>query len=424
MTTNTLLTTSLILNEAQRILHNNLVFAKGVNREYSSQFNKTGAKIGATVNVRNPNQYYVRTGATLTAQNTVESTVPVTVNRQWGVDISFTSSELALSLDDFSKRILAPALAKVASRIDLEGLQLSNNIYNCVGTPGITPGTSGGSATGLAQYNAPICFLNAGMMLDNSACPRDENRRVVMNPAAHAQSVSGLSGLFNSQDLLGEQYRKGVLGSALGFEFAMDQNINTLTSPALTNGTTSAVLVNNTNTIAITGGGVSLTVPAGAVFTVAGVYSVNPENQQSTGLLQQFVNTSAVALDAVGGAGTLTVSPTPILSGATVANGTVTTATGDFSATNGAAVTWVTNVSGSGVTSPQNMAYHSDAFTLATVDLPVPEGVDFAGRIEHDGISMRIVRAYDINNDAYPCRIDVLGGWAVLRPQLACRILG
>lgn len=423
MTTNTLLTSSIILNEAQRILHNNLVFAKGADRQYSDEFNKSGAKAGATINVRNPNQYYVRMGATLAAQNTVETTVPVTVSSQWGVDINFTSAELALSLDDFSKRILAPAMAKVASRIDSDGLGLFSKVYNCVGTPGITPGTSGGSATGLAQYNAPICFLNAGMLLDNSACPRDDARRVVMNAAAHAQSVSGLSGLFNDSGAVGEQYRRGVLGSALGFEFALDQNVNSLTSPALTNGTTSGVLVNNTNTIGITGGGVSLTVPAGAVFTVAGVYSVNPENQQSTGILQQFVNTTAVALSATG-VGTLTVSPTPILTGATVANGTVTTATGDFSATSGAAVTWVTNVSGSGVTSPQSLAYHPNAFTLATVDMEVPNGVDFAERAVYDGISMKIVRAYDINNDAYPCRIDVLGGWAVLRPQLACRILG
>jgi hypothetical protein len=72
----------------------------------------------------------------------------------------------------------------------------------------------------------------------------------------------------------------------------------------------------------------------------------------------------------------------------------------------------------------QNLAYHADAFTLGTADLEIPQGVDFAARESYDGISMRIVRAYDVSSDNFICRIDVLGGWATLRPELACRILG
>lgn len=426
---NTLLTPSMITREALRVLHNNLVFVKGVNRQYSNEFAQSGAKIGSTVNIRKPNRYYVRTGQQMDVQQTNETYVPLSINRQWGVDISFSSFDLTLSLDDFSKRILTPAMARLASQIDMDGLAMAitgqytdgtatqgaGPVYNCVGTAGSTPGTVTGS--GIFQAGAPIIFLNAGMMMDNFATPRDENRRVVMNPAAHANSVAGLSGLFNDQSALSEQYRKGVMGNALGFEFAMDQNIQNLVTTSVTrvNGTQNGQMVAG-NTIKITGCGVSAVINAGEVFTVAGCYSVNPENQQSTGQLQQFVVTQSVTLDG-SGAGTVSVSPTIKLAGTGVADGTVS------ALPNNGTVTWQTGLTAS-TSYPQNLAYHQDAFTLATVDLEVPRGVDFAARETYDGISMRIVRAFDVTNDMFPCRIDILGGWATLRPEMACRILG
>jgi hypothetical protein len=73
---------------------------------------------------------------------------------------------------------------------------------------------------------------------------------------------------------------------------------------------------------------------------------------------------------------------------------------------------------------PQNLIFHENAITLATADLLMPQGVDMASRQVHNGISMRIVRQYDINNDRMPCRIDVLYGIKVLRPELAVRLWG
>lgn len=416
MSSNTLLTPVQITRKSLAILHNNLVFTRGVNRQYSQEFGKVGAKIGSTVNVRKPNRYYVRTGQAAAPQATSETYVPVSLNRQWGVDVAFSSAELTLSLDDFAERILTPAMARIASQIDYEGLSQYKNIYNVVGTAGTTPGTSGGSATGLFQYNAPICYLNAGMMMDNSATPRDNNRRIVINPAAMASSVSGLSGLYNSQQLVSEQYRAGVLGEALGFEFAMDQNVNTLTVPtALSGGTPVATVVDGSSTIALSGlGSATGTIAAGTVFTVAGVYSVNPENQVATGVLQQFVVTTAATIS--GNAVDVVVSPTPVVAGTGISNGTI-----DATASS-ATVTFYTGTATGAYA--QNLAYHKDAFTLATADLEVPNGVDFSARESYDGISMRIVRAYDVSNDTFVCRIDVLGGWATLRPELACRIVG
>lgn len=433
---NTLLTPVQITREALRVLHNNLVFLKGINRQYSSEFAQRGAKIGSTVNVRKPNKYFVRKGSVMQTQGTSEEYVPLTLGTQYGVDVSFSSTELTLSLDDFSKRILTPAMARIASQMDQDGLQAfvtgqyvgnagatvtigGSPVWNQVGTPGTVPGTGGGAATGLAQYNAPLVYLNAGMMMDNNATPRDENRRIVINPAAMAQSVQGLSGLYNDSGLISDQYRKGVLGNALGFEFAMDQNCYTYTQSATAwaTGGTAANLTNGSANVVVSGATSGAIVPVGTVFTIAGVYGVNPENQQSTGQLQQFVVTSTTTLTA--GAGTLPVAPTPILAGTGVANGTVTTLTGGT----------ITNLySGltAGQTSVQNLAYHQDAFTMATADLELPggSGVDFVARETYDGVSMRIVRGFDINNDQFPCRIDVLAGFGALRPELACRIAG
>ena len=412
---NTLLTPVMITREALRVLHNNLVFVKAVNRQYSSEFAVSGAKIGSTVNVRKPNRYFVRKGPVMSTQNTTETFVPLTITTQWGVDINFTSAELALSLDDFSKRILTPACARIAAQIDFDGLGLFTDIYNQVGTPGQTPGTTAGA--GLLQSTTPIVFLNSGVVLDNNATPRDESRRILLNPTAMAQSVQGLSGLWNDQETVGEQYKKGVLGKALGFEFAMDQNINLFTTG--THGGTPVVsAAGQTGASLLTSGWTALAtvLKKGDIFTIALVNGVNPENQQSTGGLQYFVATADVTADA-GGLATIPISPSIKLAGTNIADGTVT-ALPAF----GAALTLMSGAASTQF--PQNLAYHKYAFTFASVDLPLPGGVDFAARETYDGISMRIVRAFDINNDQMPCRIDVLGGFATLRPELACRITG
>ena len=434
---NSLITPSEIAKESLAILHTNNVFIKGIDKQYSKEFAVSGGKIGSTINIREPSRGTIRKSAIMSASSVVETYVPLTLTTQWGTDVSFSTAELTLSLDDFSKRILQPRIARLSSQMDLDGMQgmvtgsyepgdgmtpVIRPIYNAVGTPGTTPGTGGGSASGLSQYNAPIVYLNAGMVLDNFACPRDENRRVLMNPAAHASSVAGLSGLFQDQGSIAEQYRKGVIGNALGFEFAMDQNVYQLTTGTrvATGGTLYAAITDGSNSIALNHSG---TVVAGDKFTVEGVYSVNPETQQSTGQLQQFVITAATTLS---GTAAVTVAPTPKLTGATVADGTVTTATGDFtgSSTGGGAASPIIFWGAASTVTPCNLAYHQDAFTLGTADLEIPGGVDFAARENYEGISMRIIRAYSIGTDQLPCRVDILGGFAALRSELGCIING
>jgi len=418
---NALLTLTMITREGLRILHNNLVFAKGVNRQYSKEFAQVGAKIGTSINVRKPNKYPIRVGSTLQIAGTAETYVPLTLTTQAGVDTSFSSSDLTLSLDDFGKRILSPAMARVSSKVDYDGLAQVAQIYNNVGTPGTTPGNVAGA--GIANTAAPQIFLNAGMLMDNNSTPRDENRRVIINPYAQALTVANLSGLFQDAGSIAEQYRKGVMGRALGFEFGMDQNVNIQAS-----GSHSATTVvvgaagQSGSTLTVVAGANTTFIP-GETFTVANVSSVNPENLQSTGLSQQIVilpsaNASGTYIADTGGNVTLNISPA--LVGPTTPVNPLQTVTA--LPAGGAALTF--NCAANGSTYVNNVAYHQDAFTLATADLILPGGVDFAARENYDGISMRIVRAYDITNDLFPTRIDILYGYATLRPEMATRIWG
>lgn len=398
---NTLLTISMITKEALRILENNLAFTKRVNRQYDDKFAIEGAKIGYVVNARKPVRYVVTTGQALSIQDATETQVPVTLTTQDHVDFQFSSADLALSVDDFKDRFLQPAISALANKIDHQGLSLYTQIYSQVGTPGTTP-------------NALLTYLLAGVALDNNAAPQDNHRSVVITPKMQAYIVDALKGLFQQASEIARQYIKGTMGTAAGFEWAMDQNCPTHVIGAhggtpLTNGAgqTGASLITDGWTASVTG-----LLKAGDIFTLAGIYSVNPQSRQSTGELQQFVVTADVNSDGSGNA-TIPISPSIITTGAFQ---TVTAAPAD-----GIALTVAGTASAS---SPMGMAFHRDAFTLVTADLPVPRGVDMGARVSDKqlGISLRVVRQYDINTDQWPCRIDVLYGWATLRPELACRV--
>lgn len=401
MAANTLLTISMITKEALRILENNLAFTKRVNRQYDDKFAVEGAKIGYVVNARKPVRYIVTTGQALQIQDATETQVPVTLTTQDHVDFQFSSADLALSVDDFKDRFLQPAVAALANKIDYNGLQLYTQVYNAVGTPGTVP-------------NTLLTYLLAGVALDNNAAPQDDNRYVVITPKMQAYIVDALKGLFQQATAIAQQYVKGTMGTAAGFTWAMDQNCPTHTVGAQ-GGTPLVNGASQTGASLITDGWTAAAanrLKAGDVFTIANVYGVNPQSRQSTGDLQQFVVTADTASDGSGNA-TIPISPSIITSGAFQ---TVNVAPADNAA--------LTVLGAASTATPQGLAFHRDAFTLVTADLPVPKGVDMGSRVSDKqlGISLRIVRAYDINTDQWPCRIDVLYGWASLRPELACRI--
>jgi len=281
MTTNTILTPTAVTRRALETLQNNLVFTKQINRQYDSSFAQEGGKIGTALKIRLPNQYTVSTGAALDVQDTAEESVTLTVATQKHVDVNFSSSELTMSIDDFAGRILDPAMEELAANIDYAGMGLYADVYNQVGAAGTVPNTA-------------LVYLQAGQKLDEFAAPAG-SRRVIINPAANAQTVDSLKGLFAPAGSIAGQYEKGLMGKgALGFDFFMSQSVNVHTCGSRTN-TTPVVngAVTSGSSIVVSGAGASVTYTAGDVFTVADCYAVNPRTKQSTGALQQFVVTAA-----------------------------------------------------------------------------------------------------------------------------------
>ena len=400
---NSLLTIDMITRKSLAILENNLVLSRNINRQYDDSFAVEGAKIGSSLRIRLPDRVLVTDGAALQTQDDNEQYTTLTVSSQKHVGINFTSAELSMQLDDFADRVLKPRISQLASSIDADVANVFASVGNSVGTPGTTPATA-------------LVMLQAQQKMNEAAAPMSP-RYLTVNPAANAALVNGLSGFFNPSDSISRQFKSGMMGeNVLGYEEVnMSQSIKAFQvgSRTATGGTTSAaVTTEGATTIAITGAGASGTVKAGDVFTVAGCFAVNPQTRESTGSLFQFVALADVTLNG-SGAGTITVAP--MYSAAhPLATITILPGNGNNVVFMGAAST----------TYPQNIAYHKDAFTLATADLILPQGVDMASRANHNGISMRIVRQYDINNDRMPCRVDVLYGYAAIRPQLACRVWG
>lgn len=400
---NTLLSLSMITPMALEVLENELTFTKNVNRDYDDSFGKAGAKIGQTLNIRKPTRHIARTTPGAVIEGSVETYVPLTLNNQYGNDAAFTSKEMTLDVDYFAERILKPRVAAVANKIDYDGLQLYKDIYQVVGTPGTTPATN-------------LLYLQAGVKLDNSAAPKND-RAAVINPIAQATIVNAGVTSFNPQATLSDQYKTGNMGLALGMKFSMDQNIavstiGTYTGTPLVNGAsqTGASLVTD-------GWGNSLTtlLNIGDVFTIAGVYGVNPQNRQSTGQLQQFVVTATAASDGSGNS-TISISPSIITSGTTQ---TVTAAPADNAA--------ITVYGASGTSTVNNMVFCPDAFTFATAPLYRPtQGVIDSKTVRSKKLNMelRMIQAYDAIADQVITRLDLLGGWATIRPELACRVVG
>lgn len=394
-----LLTPTMVTRKALQILHQKLNFIGSINRSYDDQYAKTGAKIGSTLKVRLPNEFTVRTGANLSVQNVVEQSVDVVMATQKGVDVSFSSVELTLSLDDFAERILEPAMAVLASNIEADALNMALDVYQAVNNVG-----------------APITLnrvLTARKMLTDSLAPNSD-RTLLLNTQDNLDLVDGLKGLFQDSATISKQYRDGMVGRTAGFG---DIYENTLLS-SQTTGTAAATGSYTVNGAVTTNGATSVTLAAGTagtfavgdVFTIAGCFRVHPETKADTGVLQQFVVTAAKT----SGAGAMSFAPA------------IYTSTGRQNVTaagmpNGAALV---KIGGNAAVYRPSLAYHKNAFTFVTADLEdVAQYGAWGAREVYDGISMRVARQYVIGTDTVPCRLDVLYGYKTLRAQMAARIL-
>lgn len=400
MANNVLLTPTIITKESLVILENNLVAASRVNRKFENQF----VKIGNSLTIRKPNRFTVTSGAGLVIQDIAEPSVSITINTQNQVAFQFTSQDLTLTVEEFSERYLKPAMASMANQIDFNTLQQYAGINNFVGTNNVNPTT----------FSSSVQLV--GRRMDDEAAPQD-NRTLVGNPNFYWGLANSLTPSF-VMPTAKEALVKGYLNTIGNYEIYMDQN-----TPSLTTGihvSTNALVSANGQTgsnISTVGWNTTDTFQIGEVVTFGNVQAVNPQTKVATGVLKNFVITASTGVSATSTA-TLSISPAIVTSGPyqNVSVGPVSTAAG--------AVSILTGTGSAASTFPQNVAFCRDAFGLVTVPLEIPQGVDFAARETYRNISMRVIRAYDVNNDVFPTRIDILSGNAVYYQELACRLGG
>lgn len=399
---NSLLTTSAITREAVRLFVNSNLFIRNINKQYDDQFAKDGAygKIGTTLRIRLPNDYTVTTGPAASVQDTAEQQTTLTVATQDHVDVAFTSIERTMQLDDVAERVLMPMMNNLAGSVAktiMEGTE--GKIANYVAK------VSGGGA--VVSPNAETFLTARARLADNSAPDGMGIRKIVLDPWTNARTVSSLSGLFNPQQQIGDQYKSGQMKNALGFDWYEDQTVIKHTG-----GTFSAGTVNGADQTGLTlaVNAITGTLVAGDIITIAGVNAVNRVTKQTTGMLRQFVVTESAA----NGATSLSIYPAivPAIGGVAQQYQTV-----DVSPANGAAISLVNPAN---TTYRRNFCYARDAITMATADLILPKGVIEADRRVYDGVSMRLVSQYAIGTDQAITRFDVLYGSQVVRGEWAC----
>ena len=410
---NSLVTPTWYTKEGARILVNNLKFASNVNRTYDDAYVQSGAKVGYTVNARMPQRYQVTEGQALQTQALNDQFVPITLTHQKNIAYSWSTASMTQEIDSVRDRYVKPAAAALANVIDYDGLNtLFKDVYQSVGTPGTTPSTN-------------LTYLQAGAKLTDSAAPTD-GRVAVLDPTSMVTLANANLALFNPSAQISEQYREGQFASrALGVsEWYEDANVSKYTTGTYTASTPLVNGASQTGSTLVTNGWASgaATLNKGDIFTLAGVYGVNPVSYASTGQLQQFVVTTTTTSVGVNMA-TLPISPSIITSGqlqtvtASPADDAVITVLGT---TNPAGGTLAATVSS------QSLVYHPDAFALVMSDLHRPTSGAEATvvRSKELGISIRMVQQYQIGTDSEPTRLDILYGWATLRPTLACRVQG
>lgn len=397
-----LLSTSLITTESARILSNNLVMGKSANRDFDTDFAVRGAKIGSVVNIRRPIRPRERYGPVIDPTAVVETYTPLSFGGPIGVDYAFTSTEMKLSIDDFSNRFIKPAMVKIANIVDLQGYnQLLSTTGQTVGTPG-TPLTSATAADAV--------LMAAAKLYESGVQPDDGLLTEINSPQFNAILAGGNSKLFNPTGEISRIYRKGTMGEFGGADHFVSNNLARHTNGVF-GGTARVNGANQTGTTLITDGwtATTTTLNVGDSFTIAGVNAVTPVNGTSLGYLQQFSVTEKTVTDGAG-ASTIQISPA-IEVGVTV----------DSVPANDALITVLGT---SGQSWSQAVMFHRDALLLASVDLDVPPNVEGSFmRDTESGIGVRFIRAYDVRTDQWISRFDVMTAWGSLYPSLAVRII-
>lgn len=409
---NTLITPAALTRETLRILHQKARFISTIDRQYDSQYAREGAKIGSDLKIRLPNQFTVRSGRTMDAQDVTEQSITLTVATQVGVDFQFPSADLALSLDDFSKRYLEPAGTQLAAYLEADALSMYKSVNWEVSDDGDTMSVAD--------------VLEGSKMLTDNLCPTD-GRTLLLNTRDSVSLVNANTAVFNPAANISSQWKEGrVDDQFMGYSRVMESSLMPTHTTGTDDGTgdyltdIAASEANGSATYPEAGGEINIDTGAGSfkqgdIIEIEDVNAVHKESKVSLGRRMRFVVTANATPGAGGGSifiypGIVATGPRQNVDAAAVDGKIIYKIESDGSTAVGASASY-------GI----SLGYHKEAFTFVTADLPLPKGVDMGAREVYDGISLRFIRDYQIGNDVFGCRFDILYGKKAIRPQLAVR---
>lgn len=410
---NTTLTADVVAKAALAILENELGWVNKMYRAPEEEFSKSvnGYKVGDEIRIRRPADFTVRTNATLSTQDVLEGKTTLKIDQQIGVDFEFTSSDLTLKVSDLSERVIKPAMSSIVNHMAKDVLEsMYKGAYHWVGTPG-------------QVVNSYADFAKAPERLDEAAVPQD-GRCAILSPADHWGLLGSQTALY-IQGAANDAYRNGSLGMIGGVDTYMSavapthSNGSADNTTPLVRGAAQTVTYDtakDTWTMSLTTDGhdSSATITAGTVFTIAGVYMVNPKTKVSNGILQQFVVTADKTADeTASNATTLTISPPIITSGP---HKTVDAAPADNAT--------ITIVGSASTAYRQNLVFHKNAMALAVVPMELPAAAYGASRESYKNLSCRVIPVYDGTNDKSKWRLDLLYGRKLIDPRLVTRLSG
>lgn len=409
---NIVLTPRMILREVYAIAHQESNFIMRVNRQYDNRYARTGAKNGQTLDVRLPAKYVTRRGNVMQTQNYVERSVPLILATIDGIDLNFGQEELTFSMEDFSTRVLRPAVSQLVATVESTTLKA---LYPSVAN-------FAGAVNAAVTYKS---FQQTGQYMTEQLAPKGMDRNICFQPQAAVDFNDAVKGLFQSSDNIKEQYIEGLMGRTGGFN-CYENTLVPAHTPGLLGGTPLVAGANQgsdgagnawaTFTDLATDGWTASTaiLKAGDILTIAGVLDVQPESKDSYGRLKRFVVQQDVTSTG-GGLATVRVSPA-IISGGAYQNVTLRPA-------DNAPITVLDHDVGD-TSYGQSLAFHKNAFAFVTADLEDPSQYGAWGAREvMENLSFRIWRQGDIINGQFPCRLDIAYGSAPIYPEWAARLV-
>lgn len=395
----TILTPDMITKEAALILHDKLTLVNKLDRQYDNSFGKTGAKIGQSLRVRKNAQYSVRTGATASIQDHVEQKETLTVATQKGVDLDFSSVDMTLSLDEFSSRVIKPAISRLAAAVEVDVFaNICKNVGNYI--------VNSGSVT----YKN---IQEVSAMLTKNTAPMGVGERFLMiDPNQEVDVLDATKGLFQDSSMIAKQYREGLMGRTGSFDFYNSTYLPTTLIGSDVAGTTNAAPAEGMTTLVLAGLAASQVIKAGTILTVAGSFMIQPETKRAWGNLKGIPVLADVTADGSGNA-TVTIPAQYSSASGGLQNISALPA-------NGAVVTIIGTAS---TTMAESIGFHKDFAAFVSAPLIVPNGVHMASQQNFEGVNIRFIADYDVTNDKFIARFDTLYGSAVIYPEYGCRLL-